>query len=130
MGCAYPWPSITRTAGCNGQHCEVAVAAGQHDTPPFGCFVDSVTPYTLEVRNPRPVTIQWYLDSGSVDDAYRFSNPGIVFDNPMGWDCKNIANDARVECINTAALGSHKYTVYLRKGSARCDPRDPWVVNQ
>ena len=130
MGCAYPLPSIMSAEPCVGQHCEVAVSARQHDMPGFACLVDRVAPYELEVRHPRPVTVTLRIDVGSAADGYRFHNPGIAFDDPAGWQCRNAADDKQVECINKAGPGRHKYTVYVKKGTASCEPHDPYVVNQ
>lgn len=129
MGCAYSLPSVMSTRDCNGQHCEVAVSAKPHDATGFSCFVDRVDPYELVVNHPRPVTVNWYLDSGSDHDGYRFTDAGIVFDDPTGWKCGPLASNTRFQCINTAVQGRHKYTVNLVKGSTRCEPYDPYVVN-
>ncbi len=131
MGCAYPLPSITSTDDCENQHCEVAVSANQHDQPPFGCFVDRVTPYELIVRHPRPVNVTFRLDVGSVQNGYSFAPNAIVFDDPTGWNCPSVPAQANMAvCTNAAAAGRHKYTVYVQKGSTACEAYDPFVVNQ
>lgn len=130
LGCAYPWPSVTSRADCNSQHCEVAVTPTQHDMPGYSCFVEKAVPTELHVRHQRPVIIDWYLDTASAHYGYRFPDNGIVFDNPTGWECRNVAEGKLFQCTNKADGGWHKYTVNVIKGSTRCDPLDPWVVNQ
>ncbi len=131
MGCAYPWPSITSSAECTVQHCEVAISANQHDMPSFGCFVDRADPYTLVVKHARPVNVAFRLDAGSAQNGYAFAPNGIVFDDPSGWTCPQIPANAKLAvCTNAAGPGNHKYTVNLVKGSAPCEPHDPFVVNQ
>jgi len=133
LGCAYPWPSVTSAQVCNGQHCEVAVSATRHDTPGFRCFVEKAVPDELIVNHPRPVIVDWYLDSASANNGYQFpdlpSYQGIVFNDPTGWDCSVQPQGKRVQCKNNAAPGPHKYTVNVLRGSIRCDPLDPSVVN-
>jgi len=134
MGCAYPWPGVTTEQSCTGQHCEVVVTATQHDTPGFSCFVEKSVPGVLTVKHPRPVIVDWNLDTKTAKNGYKFPDqPGyqaIVFDDPTGWDCHLQTDGKQIKCRNNAAPGWHKYTVYVSKGSTRCDPLDPYVVNQ
>jgi len=130
-GCANPWPQrVTDTGTCHGQHCEVSVAAMQYDMPQFGCHVDRISPYNLQVKHPRPMTVQWYLEPLSVAQGYRFADPGgITFDNPAGWECRVLPTGTKAQCLNNAGAGEHKYTVRVVKGTAACEPHDPLIIN-
>jgi hypothetical protein len=84
----------------------------------------------MRVKHARPVTVHWYLDSGSANDGFRFPANGIVFDNAAGWECSVQSNGLRFHCINKAGAGPHKYTINVVRGSSTCDPMDPWIVNE
>ena len=129
-GCAYPWLSLETRGGCIGKHCEVDVSAKWHDRQADGCFVDDVSPYTLHVDHARPMNVEWRLDEASLAKGFRFADNGIVFDDPAGWkECQSQEKNERFRCVNSASKGWHKYTVRLVNAATKCEPKDPWIVN-
>jgi hypothetical protein len=125
--CAYPMPRIESAAPCNGPQCEVAVAASHHDMLGTGCFIDRISPHTLEAGRGRTVT--WYVDHGSVSKGFRFSPRGVAFAT-AGWNCTAEAANTRIQCTSKADVGEHPYRVELANGSTICESLEAFVVSR
>ena len=127
LGCAYPWPGVRTQADCHGQQCGAAITVSRHDTPDFRCFVENATPEELHVKHARPVLVSFEIEPRSASDGYRFpaDGSGIVFPDP-GFECKTLPGETRIECMNKAGPGEHKYTVNAVKGSTVCEPREQY----
>jgi len=70
-------------------------------------------------------TLTWHLPQAT---ELRFASDGIVFD-AAGFSCHQL-NAKEFQCVDSAEVGRHKYTVRLEWRGHSFRPLDPWVVNK
>jgi hypothetical protein len=99
----------------------------------WGIFCGASGPDRVEVSNAAktPATLTWTIPPKAILENVYFAKDGIAFQD-SGFAC-SISGDAKsFQCIDTAGLGDHKYTITLiwRNNLLTISPNDPWVVNK
>ncbi len=155
-GCAATGTRVEPPVGMRAKLCDTAncpvvpVSVGRPDDPTFGCMPTIPPDFTaIEVRGQQDHVMQWELDASAKQAGYKFDlgpKPGVVInsddpwrvfhtpvfnDSKVIWHNKN-SNEAKAKDPKTGAAVPYwvKYTInVVDRNGAKCQPLDPWVMN-
>ena len=106
-----------------GAPCNVAVGSECFASLCKALVADEVSIEPGESR--AATTLTWRLPQAT---DLRFARDGIAFDSPQ-FACSPV-NAKEFQCVDSAPVGRHKYTVRLEWRDHSFRPLDPWVVNK